>query len=214
MIRERVLTISTLMALMALSSVAYAGPRITDKSDWPNEVGPSSQSKIRQARTCLVSRPCHARGGAARSNRAGGDKPPDRMPLPVFRRARRTKKRSPRHMLTLTRPVMGLIRMASRSPQRHVTKHSIEEHHDTSNCQLRCRRVTARSLGAGHPFDSGQQAILARACGSGGRRRGRLQLELAGRRRRRPAPSHAPSVRRHVRPAPLREQRRRWQLYG
>ena len=49
MIRERVLTISTLMALMALSSVAYAGPRITDKSDWPNEVGPSSQSKIRQA---------------------------------------------------------------------------------------------------------------------------------------------------------------------
>ena len=48
MIRERVLTISTLMALMALSSVAFAGPRITDKSYWPNEVGPSSQSTIRQ----------------------------------------------------------------------------------------------------------------------------------------------------------------------
>ena len=74
--------------------------------------------------------------------------------------------------------------------------------------QGRCTRVTARSLGAPRPFDSGQQEILARACGSGGRRRGRPQLELAGRRRRRPAPSHASSVRRHVRPAPLREQKR------
>ena len=45
MIRERVLTISTLMALMALSSVAHAGPKITDKSYWPNEVGPSSQTR-------------------------------------------------------------------------------------------------------------------------------------------------------------------------
>ena len=47
MIRERV-TISTLMALMALSSVAYAGPRFTDKSARPNEVGPWSQSTIRR----------------------------------------------------------------------------------------------------------------------------------------------------------------------
>jgi hypothetical protein len=38
MIRERVLTISTLTALMALSSVAYAGPKITDKNYWLNEV--------------------------------------------------------------------------------------------------------------------------------------------------------------------------------
>ena len=48
MIRERVLTISTLTALMALSSVAYAGPRITDKDYWLNEVRPSSQSTISQ----------------------------------------------------------------------------------------------------------------------------------------------------------------------
>jgi hypothetical protein len=39
MIRERVLTIST---LMALTGTAYAGPGITDKSYWPNEVGPAS----------------------------------------------------------------------------------------------------------------------------------------------------------------------------
>ena len=45
MIRERILTISTLMALMALSSVAYAGPRITDKSDWPNELAPRASPK-------------------------------------------------------------------------------------------------------------------------------------------------------------------------
>jgi hypothetical protein len=209
MIRERIFTISTLLAFVVLSGVAHAEPTLTRKG---SEGGPSSQTRWTEPDWYRAR--AMQEGAPARSNRAGGDKPPDRMPLPVFRRTRRTKKRSPRHMLTLTRSGMGLIRMASRSPQRRVTKHSIEEHHDTSNCQLRCRRVTARSLRAGQPFDSGQQAILARACGSGGRRRGRLQLELAGRRRRRPAPSHAPSVRRHVRPAPLREQRRRWQLYG
>jgi hypothetical protein len=48
MIRERVLTISTLLALMALSGTAYAGPGITDKSYWPNEVGPSSYSRAPQ----------------------------------------------------------------------------------------------------------------------------------------------------------------------
>ena len=42
MVRERVLTISTVLALMALSGVALAGPRITDK-----KVGPSSQSTVR-----------------------------------------------------------------------------------------------------------------------------------------------------------------------
>ena len=49
MIREHVLTISTLVALTALSSVAYAGPKITDKDYWVNEVHPSSQSTIRQS---------------------------------------------------------------------------------------------------------------------------------------------------------------------
>ena len=44
MIRERVL-ISTLLALMALSGTAYAGPGITDKSYWPSEAGPSSYSR-------------------------------------------------------------------------------------------------------------------------------------------------------------------------
>jgi hypothetical protein len=38
MIREHVLTISTLLALAAWSGAAHAGPKITDKSYWPNEV--------------------------------------------------------------------------------------------------------------------------------------------------------------------------------
>jgi hypothetical protein len=49
MIREHVLTISTLVALVALSGAAHAGPKITDKSYWLNEVRPSSQSTIRQS---------------------------------------------------------------------------------------------------------------------------------------------------------------------
>jgi hypothetical protein len=48
MSRAHVLTISTLLALMAVSGAAHAGPRITDKDYWLNEVGPSSQSTIRQ----------------------------------------------------------------------------------------------------------------------------------------------------------------------
>ncbi len=48
MIRERVLTISTLLALVALSGTAHAGPGITDKSYWPNEVGPSSYYRSTQ----------------------------------------------------------------------------------------------------------------------------------------------------------------------
>ena len=44
MIRERVLTLSTVLALIALSGAAQAGPRITDKNYWLNEIGPSSQS--------------------------------------------------------------------------------------------------------------------------------------------------------------------------
>src|SRR6266436_5326630 len=48
MIRERVLTISTLLALMALSGTAYAGPGITDKSYWPSEVGPSHYNRSMQ----------------------------------------------------------------------------------------------------------------------------------------------------------------------
>jgi hypothetical protein len=48
MVRERVLTISTVLAVMALSGVALAGQRITDKNYWLNELGPSSQSTARQ----------------------------------------------------------------------------------------------------------------------------------------------------------------------
>jgi hypothetical protein len=39
-VRERVLTISTLLAFMVLSGVAQAGPRITDKDYWLNEIRP------------------------------------------------------------------------------------------------------------------------------------------------------------------------------
>ena len=48
MVREPVLTISTVLAVMALSGVALAGPRITDKNYWLNEVHASSQSATRQ----------------------------------------------------------------------------------------------------------------------------------------------------------------------
>jgi hypothetical protein len=41
MIRERVFTISTLLALMVLSGVAQAGPKITDH--WLNEVRPQQR---------------------------------------------------------------------------------------------------------------------------------------------------------------------------
>jgi hypothetical protein len=46
MIREHVLTISTLLALVAVPGASHAGPKITDKSYWLNEVRP--QSTIRQ----------------------------------------------------------------------------------------------------------------------------------------------------------------------
>ena len=45
MCRERVLAISTVAAFMTLSGMAHAGPGITDKSYWPNEVGPSSYNR-------------------------------------------------------------------------------------------------------------------------------------------------------------------------
>ena len=48
MIRERVLTISTLLALVALSGVAQAEPKITDKDYGSSQVGPSSRSTTRQ----------------------------------------------------------------------------------------------------------------------------------------------------------------------
>jgi hypothetical protein len=48
MIRERVLTISALLAFVALSYAAHAGPRITDKSCRPTEAARSSQSTIGQ----------------------------------------------------------------------------------------------------------------------------------------------------------------------
>jgi hypothetical protein len=48
MVREPVLTISTVLAVMALSGVALAGPRGTDKNYRLKEVGTSSQSTARQ----------------------------------------------------------------------------------------------------------------------------------------------------------------------
>ena len=48
MVRERILTISTVLAVMALSGVALAGPRGTDKNYRLKEVGTSSQSTARQ----------------------------------------------------------------------------------------------------------------------------------------------------------------------
>jgi hypothetical protein len=48
MFRERVLTISTLLALVALSGVAQAEPKITDKGYGSSQVGPSSRSTTRQ----------------------------------------------------------------------------------------------------------------------------------------------------------------------
>jgi hypothetical protein len=50
MIRERVLTISTLLALVALSGAAYAGPKGTEKSYRSSEVGSSSQPAWYRAR--------------------------------------------------------------------------------------------------------------------------------------------------------------------
>jgi hypothetical protein len=49
MIRERVLTISTVLAFMALSGAANADPKITDRGYPPNEVGTSSQLTYRQS---------------------------------------------------------------------------------------------------------------------------------------------------------------------
>jgi hypothetical protein len=43
MIRERVFTISTLLAFMVLSGVAQAGPKITDRNYWLNEVRPQQR---------------------------------------------------------------------------------------------------------------------------------------------------------------------------
>ena len=40
--RKRLLTLSLLLALMAISSVASAGIGVSDKRYWPNEVGPNA----------------------------------------------------------------------------------------------------------------------------------------------------------------------------
>ena len=45
MSRKPLLTLSLLLPLMASASVAHAGPTITNKNYWPNEVGPSSYYK-------------------------------------------------------------------------------------------------------------------------------------------------------------------------
>ena len=46
MSRENVLALSTVAAFLTLSGVAHAGPGITDRSYWPNEVGPSSYQRV------------------------------------------------------------------------------------------------------------------------------------------------------------------------
>ena len=126
MIRERVLTISTLLALMALSGVAHAEPTLKRKGSrgWYFEPDQADRPAWYRARAMQEGAPPAqiVREGVSRQTGcrylySGG---PEKVS---------------RHMLTLTRSGMGLIRMASRSLQspRHVTKHSIEEHHDTSN---------------------------------------------------------------------------------
>jgi hypothetical protein len=42
MFRKQLLTSSLLLPLMAVSGLAHAGPTITDKNYWPNEVGPGA----------------------------------------------------------------------------------------------------------------------------------------------------------------------------
>ena len=72
MIREHVLAISALAALLTLSGVAHAGPK---DPFWPNEVGPSSNRNMRMepapysARAMLGSR----FGPAAQAPRAAYD---------------------------------------------------------------------------------------------------------------------------------------------
>jgi len=71
MIRERVLTISMLLALMALSGTAYAGPGITDKSYWPNEAGPSGYSRAPQTVPDRYRARATHKGAAAQFERQG-----------------------------------------------------------------------------------------------------------------------------------------------
>jgi hypothetical protein len=45
MLTKRLLTISLLLPLMAISATAHAGSTITDKSYWPNEARQSAQTR-------------------------------------------------------------------------------------------------------------------------------------------------------------------------
>ncbi len=67
MIRERVLTISTLTVLTAaLSGAAHAGPTITNKNYSPSDVRPSSRPVITQTEPNGYSaRAMHRRGSSA-----------------------------------------------------------------------------------------------------------------------------------------------------
>jgi hypothetical protein len=129
MIRERILTISTLLALGVLSGVAHAEPALTRKG---SEGGPSSQT--RQTEPNWYRARAMQEGGAARPNRAGGDEPPNWMPLPVFR----WTERPPYHMLTLTRCGMGVdpngVERSSERP-RYVSKHSIVPNGSTASAR-------------------------------------------------------------------------------
>lgn len=46
MLRKRLLTISLLLPLVAISAAAQAGATISDKRYWPSEVGPSAHRTV------------------------------------------------------------------------------------------------------------------------------------------------------------------------
>jgi hypothetical protein len=80
MIREHVLTISTLLALVAVSGAAHAGPRITDKNYWLNEIGPSRRGCARhKGCRCDVSNELPAGGmldGGGNAHLDASEEPP------------------------------------------------------------------------------------------------------------------------------------------
>jgi hypothetical protein len=55
MLTKRLLTISLLLPLVAVSATAHAGSTITDKSYWPSEARQSTQSRTVDAQSDLNS---------------------------------------------------------------------------------------------------------------------------------------------------------------
>ena len=48
MLTKRLLAITLLLPLVAISATAHAGSTITDKSYWPSEAGQSAQTRVAQ----------------------------------------------------------------------------------------------------------------------------------------------------------------------